>query len=126
MKALQIVEQGFRTLTEEQDDTILWLAQSMRGAGADIAVLLAGHAAAYAVQQAPQPRLTLGDWQQREPANVGSDLDRLIAAGVAVHVLRDDLDERGLSALPLRTGVQPLRREQLAELYESVDQVWQW
>ena len=45
MKILQVVEQAFRTLAEEQDDTILWLTQSMRGAGADLEVLIAGNGA---------------------------------------------------------------------------------
>lgn len=126
MKVLQIVEQAFRTLTEEQDDTILWLTQSMRAAGAELSVLLAGHAAAYAVQQTPQPPLHLGDWQQRQPANLARELDELVAKGVPVHVLQEELAERGLSGLPLRPGIQLLDRDQLPHLYEQADRIWQW
>src|SRR5690554_653411 len=105
MKVLQVVEQAFRTLVEEQDDTILWLTRSMCSAGAELSVLLNGHAAYYAVQKQRQPALTLGSWQQTEPATITTDLDGLLAGGVAVFVVREDLAERGLADLPVRSGV---------------------
>jgi sulfur relay (sulfurtransferase) DsrF/TusC family protein len=128
MKVLQIVEQAFRTLTEEQDDTILWLTQCMHVHGEDthLSVLLAGHAVTYAVQQKPQPALTLGDWQQREPADIRRDLDGLLSKGIPVHVLHEDLAARGLARLTLHEGVEVLYRDQLPELYEKVDRIWQW
>lgn len=126
MKVLQVVEQAFRTLVEEQDDTILWLTRSMHGAGAALSVLLAGHAAFYAVQQRRQPALALAGWRQSEPACVIDDLDALTAAGVAVFVVREELAERGLSDLPVRAGIEVVDRSALPQLYESVDQVWQW
>lgn len=126
MKVLQVVEQAFRTLVEEQDDTILWLTRSMLGAGADLSVLLAGHAAYYAVQQSRQPRLTLGDWQQTEPAEVTRDLTALVDQGVPVYVVREELTERGLAGLPLRDGIEVIDREALPGIYDAADQIWQW
>lgn len=126
MKVLQVVEQAYRTLTEEQDDTILWLTQSMKGAGADLCVLLAGHCAYYAVQKNRQPALTLGPWQQQEPANIVTDLDNLLSKGVDVYVVREDLEERGLDQLPVHAGIKVVGKNQVHELYEQVDQVWQW
>lgn len=126
MKVLQVIDQGFRTTVEEQDDTILWLTQCMRGAGANLIVLLTGHGSYYAVQSRRQPALTLGDWQQTEPADITQDLSRLTGKGVPVYVLREDLEERGLGALPLQTGVEIINRDALASLYGSVDQVWNW
>lgn len=126
MKVLQIVEQAFRTTVEEQDDTILWLTRSMRGAGAELSLLLAGHAVHYAVQRNRQPALAVAGWRQREPAELTRDIDALLAAGVAVYAVREDLAERGLATLPPRAGVEIVGREALPALYESVDQVWQW
>jgi hypothetical protein len=126
MKALQVIDQAFRTTAEEQDDTILWLTQSMRGAGGDLALLLCGHATHYAVQRHAQPALTLGSWKQTQPANLPRDLAKLIATGVAVYVVGEDLEERGLSRLPVHPGVQIIKREDIAGLYDSVDQIWQW
>ena len=55
MKVLQVIDQAYRTTTEEQDDTILWLTQSMRGAGGDLMVLLSGHGVHYAISRERQP-----------------------------------------------------------------------
>lgn len=126
MKILQIVEQAFRTIVEEQDDTILWLTQSMHGAGADLGVLLAGHASYYAVQQKRQPYLSIGGWYQSEPAEIHLDIERLLEKQVPVYVIREELDERGLAELPLHAGVVSITRDELPGLYEQADQVWQW
>lgn len=126
MKVLQVIEQAFRTLVEEQDDTMLWLTGSMRGAGAEVSVLLAGNAACYAVQKRRQPALALGDWQQREPADLTRDIGNLVQKGVPVYVLQEDLSERGLGEAPVIAGVQVIVRFTLTSLYEQVDQVWHW
>ena len=126
MKVLQVIDQAFRTTVEEQDDTILWLTQSMVGAGADLQVLLTGHGVQYVTQTQAQPALKLGDWQQRQPADLTQDIGRLVNKGIAVYALREDLEERGLADLPTQTGVEVIGRDALPGLYESVDQVWQW
>lgn len=126
MKILQIVEQAFRTVVEEQDDTILWLSQSMREAGADLSVLLAGHAAYYAVQQKRQPYLSIGGWYQSEPAELHLDIERLLNKSVPIYVISEELAERGLGDLPLHAGIQVVNRDGLVQLYEQADQVWQW
>lgn len=126
MKILQIVEQAFRTLGEEQDDTILWLTQSMLGAGANLDVLLSGNAVYYAVMKHRQPALKIGAWLQQEPADIPTDLGRILEQGVPVYVLNEDLLERGLNVGMLRPSVQAIDRGKLASLYNQADQVWQW
>lgn len=126
MHALQVIEQGFRTTTEEQDDAILWLTQSMRGAGAELSVLLTGHASAYAAQVASQPNLVVADWRQTAPADLSRDLDRLQQAGVPVYVVEEDLEERGLIGSSLHPAVERIRRDRVHSLYEQADQIWQW
>lgn len=126
MKVLQVIDQAFRTTTEEQDDAILWLTRSMRGAGADLMLLLSGHAVHYATLKQRQPPLQLGEWRQTQPADLPEDLTRLLDEGVPIYVVRNDLAERGLGDLPLHKGVTTVNREDLAVLYEEADQVWQW
>lgn len=126
MNVLQVIDQAYRTTTEEQDDTILWLTRSMRGAGGNLTVLLIGHAVHYAVLRRRQPALTLGQWRQTQPAELPRDIAELVASGVPVYAVQEDLEERGLGQLPLQGGVRPIARHALPGLYEQVDQVWQW
>tara|TARA_R110002073_G_scaffold37621_6_gene108386 strand:+ start:1318 stop:1698 length:381 start_codon:yes stop_codon:yes gene_type:complete len=126
MKALQVIDQAFRTTTEEQDDTILWLTQSMQGAGADLMLLLSGHGVQYAVINEPQPALEIGSWQQTQPAELKRDLSSLVEKNVPVYVVEEDLVERGLDHLTLTAGIKKIKRTALANLYEHADQVWHW
>jgi hypothetical protein len=126
MKLLQVAEQAFRTLVEEQDDTILWLSQSVRNAGADMQLLLAGNCAYYAVLTRRQPKLTIGSWQQKEPAEIRKDLDRLQTQGVAIYVADIDLADRGLADMPLHPSVKAVSADEIASLYEEADLIWQW
>lgn len=126
MKVLQVIDQAFRTTGEEQDDTILWLTQCMRGAGANLEVLLTGHGVFYSVQSRPQPPLVFGKWQQTEPADITQDIGRLREKGVPVYTVREELEERGLADLPVQAGVEVISREAVTRLYEDADQIWHW
>jgi sulfur transfer complex TusBCD TusB component (DsrH family) len=126
MKVLQIVDSAYRTLVEEQDDTILWLTQSMHSAGAELSVLLTGNAAYYAVQKQRQPTLQIGDWIQQEPADLLRDLDSMLQKGIHVYVIREELSARGLADVPAHPGVKVINKTLVPELYEQADQVWRW
>ncbi len=126
MSVLQVIDQAFRTTTEEQDDTILWLVQCMQSAGAKLTVLLSGHGVYYATLKKRQPSVSFGDWQQTQSAELPKDISNLISKGVPVYVVEEDLAERGLNSLPLTTGVITIPRNQLAALYEDAEKVWHW
>lgn len=126
MKILQVVDNGFRTLTEEQDDTILWLTQSMHNAGANADTLLSGHAVYYAVLKNTQPKVKIGSWIQRQPASISDDIARMTEKKSVIYVLREDLDTFGIPINQVHQGIQIIDRQDLARIYATVDQVWQW
>lgn len=126
MKALNIIESAYRATVEEQDDTIIWLTHAMKGAGADLTVVLRGNAVNYAVKSQDASGLAFGQWKQTEPPRLADDVASLAAKGVDIYAVSEDLAERGIQHGELVESVKMISRERIAELAESHDQVWHW
>jgi sulfur relay protein TusB/DsrH len=125
MRILNLVETAYRGTLEEQDDTVLWLSRALKGAGADLTVVLRGNAVNYAVRQACPP-LAIGSAIIKHPARPNNDLTQLLAKGAKVYVIREDLAERGIGEDRCVAEAQPLARAEVVDLMESHDQVWHW
>jgi intracellular sulfur oxidation DsrE/DsrF family protein len=126
MKALNIIESAYRATIEEQDDTIIWLTHAMKGAGADLAVLLRGNAVNYLVEKQDAAGLAFGDWRQTQPPTLARDLAALAAKGVEICYVAEDLAERGIQPNELVAGAQPCGRAAVAELVGRFGRVWYW
>jgi hypothetical protein len=126
MTVLNIIETAYRATLEEQDDPIVWLMHAMKGAGADLAVLLRGNAVNYLVEGQEAPRLIFGERRQRHGPRLAESVAGLLAKGVPVFVVEDDLEDRGLATGDLIAGSTRVRRRDLAGLVERHDQVWHW
>lgn len=126
MKVLQIVETAYRATTEEQDDTVIWIAHAMRGASAELGVLLTGNAVNYAAADQDASGLVLGTWRQTQPPAPAQDLASLIRKDVPVYCVKEDLAERGLLDSKLLEGIVLMSRAQMPRLFGEYDQVWRW
>ena len=126
MKVLQIVETAYRATSEEQDDTVIWFTHAIRGAGAEIGVLLAGNAVNYVASDQDASGLTLGTWRQTQPPAPAQDVAALLRKDVPVYCLKEDLAERGLLEGKLLEGVVLMSRAQMARLFGEYEQVWRW
>lgn len=126
MRALNIIESAYRATLEEQDDTIVWLSHALRGAGADLAVMLRGNAVNYGVPGQDASGLAFGEERQTQPPRLADDLAALVAKGVAVYVVVEDVTARGLAVDDLIDGLTPIARRDVAPLLGEYDQVWHW
>lgn len=126
MKVLNIVEAAYRGTLEEQDDTIVWMCHAMKGANADIDVLLRGNAVNYAVKAQDARGLALGGAEQTQPPQLAGDLSKLKAKGVKIYLVEDALRERGIAADELIDGIDLVPRRHLARLFADYNQVWHW
>lgn len=126
MKILQIVEQAYRATIEEQDDTVLWFTQVLRGAEADTELLLRGAAVNYLVVRQDAGGLALGAWRQSQPPRVAASLVGLMSRQTPIHVVEEDLAERGIRMTDCIAGVHAVPRAKLGELVEKFDRVWHW
>jgi hypothetical protein len=125
-KQLHVVEVAYRATLEEQDDPIVWLCHAMRGAGAELDVLLAGNAVAYGVREQGVAPLVLGPRRQTRAPDLAGDLVRLLGKRVAAYYVEEDAAERGIDAAALLDGLTPVSRAKLATLFGCYDQVHRW
>jgi hypothetical protein len=125
-KILNVVESAYRGTLEEQDDTVIWLTHAMRGAGADISVVLRGNAVNYAVRGQDAAGLMFGKRRQTQPPRLDDDLAKLVAKGAGVFIIEEDVAERGIERGELIEGIDLIARGKLAQLFGSYDQVFHW
>ncbi len=126
MKVLNVIETAYRATLEEQDDTIVWLTHAMKGAGADLDVLLRGNAVSYGLKNQDASGLAFGAEVQTQPPRIAEDLGKLVAKGVQVYVVSEDLADRGIDRADLIEGLMPIPRAAIAGLLGKYDQVWHW
>ena len=126
LKVLSIVESAYRATIEEQDDTILWTSTALRGAGANVDILLRGNAVNYGVKGQDASGLQFGERKQTNPPQLEDDLQRLMDLGAKVYVTTDDVAERGLERNDLIGGLEPISRSGMAKLCGNYDQIWHW
>jgi sulfur relay (sulfurtransferase) DsrF/TusC family protein len=125
-KVLNVIESAYRATLEEQDDTVVWITHAMKGAGADLHVLLRGNAVNYLVKGQDASGLQFGERKQTQPPRIGDDVAKLMEKGVDVWFVEDDAAERGLERTELLAGAKPVSRAGLAKLFDSYDQIWHW
>ena len=126
MKVLNIIETAYRATLEEQDDTIIWLSHALKGAGAELDVLLQGNAVNYSLMDQDASGLKIGDSAQTQPPDIAGDIQGLLEKGCKVLVIEEDLNTMGIQSDGLLPGLTRISREQLADCFGAYDQVWHW
>ena len=125
-KVLQVIATAYRCNIEEQDDPIVWITHAMKGAGADLAVLLRGNAVNYAVKAQDASGLSFGERGQTQPPRIAEDLSKLDGKGVEVFFVEEDVSERGIERGELIEGPKAVSRSALPRLFAGYDQIWHW
>ncbi len=123
---LCILETAYRGTLEEQDDAALWLTHSLKNAGGDMGVLLRGNAVNYAVTDQDPTGITIGKVGIEHPLYPDKALMDMKAAAIPIHVVREDVQERGIPTERLVKSVELVCRAKLPGLLSRYDQVWHW
>ncbi|MEQ8963000.1 MAG: hypothetical protein RLP02_34660 [Coleofasciculus sp. C2-GNP5-27] len=126
MKALQVIESAYRCTIEEQDDPSVWISQAMKGAGAELDILLRGNAVNYAVSGQDASGLVFGNKPQTQPPKLEQDLQRAIEKGITVYIVADDFKSRGIPEGKMINGVTKVTSQDLPGLFGNYDQIWHW
>ncbi len=126
MKSLNVIKTAYRATLEEQDDTIVWFTHAMKGAGADLDVLLRGAAVNYASTAQEVAPLRFGERAQKNAPQIAGDVAGLIAKGVSVYVVDEDLAERGVGDDVLVDGLNRIKRADMPRLFGRYEHIWAW
>jgi sulfur relay (sulfurtransferase) DsrF/TusC family protein len=126
MKVLNVIRTAYRGTLEEQDDTIVWITHAMKGAGAELDVLLRGSAVNYAAKAQEVSPMSFGQRTQKNAPRLARDVSALIDKGVAVYIVDEDLAERGIADNDLIAGVARIKRAEMPKLFDGYDHVWAW
>ncbi len=126
MKTLQVIASAYRCNIEEQDDPILWITHTMKGAGATLGVLFRGNAVNYAVKGQNAEGISFGSWKQSQPPRIEHDVKALIDKGIDVHLVAEDAADRGIQASDLLPGIRQVERADIPGLFEQYDRIWHW
>jgi sulfur relay (sulfurtransferase) DsrF/TusC family protein len=125
-KILCVVETPYRGTLEEQDDATLWLTHSLKNAGGNMGVLLRGNAVNYAVANQDPAGVVIGKLPIEHPVYPQKDLLKMKQAGIPVRVIREDVEERGISLESLVKDFELISGSELPNLFSQYDQVWHW
>src|SRR4051812_3239737 len=126
MKALQIIESGYRATLEEQDDTIVWITHAMKGAGGNLDVLIRGNAVTMAVKGQDASGLKFGARAQKSAPNLAEDIAGMVGKGITVMIVSEDMADRGIKPEDLVGQLQTISRAEIAGIFDRYDQVWHW
>ena len=126
MKALNVIETAYRATLEEQDDTVVWLTHAMKGAGAELDVLLRGNAVNYAAKAQEVGTLSFGARVQKNGPRLAEDVAGLIGKEIDVYFVAEDLADHGLATDELIDGLKEVSRNDLPSLFDGYDHIWHW
>lgn len=126
MRVLNIASSAYRATLEEQDDTVLWITQTLRRAGADIDLLLRGSAANYLVEDQHVSPLAIGGRAQRHAPDVHGQVRDLAESGASIFVLEKDLEQYGLQGCRKLAHARIVGTGELPSLLSGYDAVWHW
>ena len=126
MKVLNVISVAYRATLEEQDDTIVWLTHAMRGAGADIDILLRGPAVNYVIKGQSVEPLAIGGRKQKHAPDVYNQIESLAEKGARIFVDAEDMKRRGLKHARRLDAVRLVSSGSMSEVISAYDQVWHW
>ncbi len=123
---LNVVERAYQGTLEEQDDQALWLVHALKNAGGDHAILLRGPAVAYGVKGQQIGSFEIAGSKAGNPPRIDEDLAKLLAKGVPVYAVREDVEKRGIGSDELVSGLQLVGRTDVAKLYVESKRIFAW
>ena len=110
----------------EDSDIGLFASAFAPVAGQQMTLLLAEEAVNYAVRGQDGTGIKIAGAVVQPGFLIETDLVSVGQANIPVHVIQEDLAERGIKQEDLVSGVKLLSRKELGRFVDQFDTVWNW
>ena len=125
-KILNIIKSAYHGTVEEQDDSPLWITAAITNAGAGMSVLLRSNAVNYGLTGQDASGLVIGGIPLSVPPTIDKDVQELMAKGVPVYAVKEDLEARGIDKTHLLKDINIISEKEVAKLWDEHDDIWHW
>ncbi len=123
---LNIVSNSYRATLEEQDDTVIWLALTLKTNGAAADLILRGTSVNYGIANQSCKALNIASWKQKNPPDFVRDLRLVHERGMNIFYISEDAAQLGLERHELLEFLHPISLKDLPKIFAQYDYVWQW
>lgn len=125
-KVISVINSAYRASLEEQDDAGLWFSAAVQNAGANVDVLLTGNAVNYGLTTHAKDAVQIGGGVIPFPMDPCANIAKMRGNGSACFYVKEDAEERGLSASDLDGDIKAMSRAEVADFLENYSDIWHW
>src|SRR5262245_57751177 len=113
-------------MSTERLEAVMTFLPNLEGIGNRMVARQDAESRRWKLRHSDPSGLSFGAKRHTQAPRWAEDVQKMIEKGIAIHIVEDDVAERGLERGDLVGGLKPVARTGLPALFAQYDQVWHW